>query len=191
MIYDYSPFSLVDYPGLVASVVYFNKCNYACPTCHNKKLVYGKEPKVLPVDVKNYLYRNPFIQGVCITGGEPFESWEELLILINYIKINTDLKIKVDTNGTSLDKIKHLITTIDLFAVDVKGPLSMYQTLTKYRDTEVDKILEFAKDYKEKFIFRCTLVPALTQKDIDTTVNLVESFGFNLILQPYKEPRCY
>ena len=32
-------FSLIDYPGKVAAVVFTQGCNYRCPFCHNPELV--------------------------------------------------------------------------------------------------------------------------------------------------------
>ena len=32
-------FSLIDYPGKVAAVVFTQGCNYRCPFCHNAELV--------------------------------------------------------------------------------------------------------------------------------------------------------
>ena len=35
----YQPFSLSDYPGCPAAIVFTQGCNFRCPFCHNASLV--------------------------------------------------------------------------------------------------------------------------------------------------------
>jgi pyruvate formate lyase activating enzyme len=66
--------SLLDYPGLVSSVLFFPGCNFRCPWCHNPELVLGGAADLLPLAdcLREIGRRKRLVQGVAITGGEPF-----------------------------------------------------------------------------------------------------------------------
>ena len=67
-------FSLIDYPGKVAAVIFTQGCNYRCPFCHNPELVLpgSFDPPIQVDDVMAFLtQRRGQLQGVVITGGEP------------------------------------------------------------------------------------------------------------------------
>ena len=84
--------------------------------------------------------RQGWIDGVCLTGGEPtLHSW--LPQLIRELKSNggftvsgEPLGIKLDTNGTHPEVLKGLIDEglLDYVAMDLKGPLraDRYSALT-------------------------------------------------------------
>ena len=77
--------SLVNGPGS-RYVVFTSGCKHNCKGCHNKPLqdyTYGKDMTVseLSEDIARHYYAN-LIQGVTISGGEPFDQPEELEDLI-------------------------------------------------------------------------------------------------------------
>lgn len=66
--------SFLDYPGSAAAVVFFRGCPFRCPFCHNPELVIpgmggdSFEWRDILGDLER---RKNFLDGVCITGGEP------------------------------------------------------------------------------------------------------------------------
>lgn len=114
--------SLIDYPGNISTVIFTTGCNLNCNYCHNHKLI--NEDDMSNYDNKfilNFIKeRHNFIDGVCITGGEPTLQND----LISFVeKINEmNLKVKLDTNGSNPDIVEKLIEKklIDYIAVDIK-----------------------------------------------------------------------
>jgi len=65
--------STVDYPGLLASVVFTCGCNMNCIYCHNRQLI-SKDSDFLyeENEIIEFLQkRNGLIDAVVISGGEP------------------------------------------------------------------------------------------------------------------------
>ncbi len=64
--------SLLDFPGRIASLVFWGGCNLTCPFCHNPPLVLEPEsypdldPAGLLADLAD---RKSFIDGVVVSGG--------------------------------------------------------------------------------------------------------------------------
>ena len=65
--------SLIDYPGIICSIVFTQGCLFRCPYCHNPELVDVKKEGVVSEDeVLDFLQsKKGFVEGVSITGGEP------------------------------------------------------------------------------------------------------------------------
>ena len=68
-------FSLSDFPGLVAAVVFTQGCNFRCPWCHNGSLIPTNVPasSLIPQEKVFDFLKGPSnrLDGVVITGGEP------------------------------------------------------------------------------------------------------------------------
>lgn len=78
--------SIVDGPGL-RLVVFAQGCPHRCPGCHNPQTHSYEDGTWLTVDeiVQRYR-RNPLLDGVTLSGGEPFEQAEGLARLARRIK---------------------------------------------------------------------------------------------------------
>ena len=73
-IYGLQKLTLLDYPGRMAATVFTGGCNFRCPFCHNKSLVFlnENESEISTDVILDYLeQRKKMLDGVCITGGEP------------------------------------------------------------------------------------------------------------------------
>jgi pyruvate formate lyase activating enzyme len=122
-------FSLIDYPGKVAAVVFTQGCNYRCPFCHNPELVLPElfESSLAPQDVFSFLEkRRGQLQGVVVTGGEPtlhagLGSFLERVKSMGFL-------IKLDTNGSSPEVLRGLLERglLDFVAMDVKSSPQYY-----------------------------------------------------------------
>ena len=117
--------SFVDWDGNIVATLFLPGCNFRCGFCFNAKLVLEHDTlDDVPISyVHSYLRSNSdFLDGVCITGGEPtLHSLEELCSLVK----STGLKVKLDTNGSNPEALERLIDSrlVDFVAMDVKAPL--------------------------------------------------------------------
>jgi pyruvate formate lyase activating enzyme len=122
-------FSLIDYPGKVAAVIFTQGCNYRCPFCHNPELVLPElfTPAMNVDEVMAFLeQRRGQLQGVVITGGEP-TLHPDLKEFIRAIKAKGFL-VKLDTNGSRIDVLRDILSEklVDLVAMDIKSSLEGY-----------------------------------------------------------------
>jgi pyruvate formate lyase activating enzyme len=186
MIYSIKGFvetSFSDWSGKIVSVLFLPSCNLRCPFCHNHQLV--RRPEAyddFPLDaiLESLRRRKGWIDGVCLTGGEPtLHPW--VLPLIRELKSNRDLTasggplaVKLDTNGTHPEVLESLLSQglLDYVAMDLKAPLeaSRYSVLTGVSFTEdrmervrtsVRVLLRGEVDYE----FRTTVVPGLLEEE--------------------------
>ena len=126
-------FSLIDYPGKVAAVIFTQGCNYRCPFCHNPDLVLPElfNPSLSVDHIMAFLaQRRGQLQGVVITGGEP-TLHADLKDLLRQIKALGFL-VKLDTNGSHPDRLKEILDEkiVDLVAMDIKSSLEGYGKAT-------------------------------------------------------------
>ncbi|MCT4593879.1 MAG: anaerobic ribonucleoside-triphosphate reductase activating protein [Anaeromicrobium sp.] len=134
--------SFIDYPGKICTMYFVGGCNLKCGYCHNKDLVENKGVPILQSHIFEFLKkRKKYIDGVCISGGEP-TLYEELYDFIVYIK-KEGLLVKLDTNGTNPSILRKLIdeNIVDYIAMDVKAPMKKYHSVTNVV-VNVDKIKE-------------------------------------------------
>ncbi|MBN2244925.1 MAG: anaerobic ribonucleoside-triphosphate reductase activating protein [Candidatus Aminicenantes bacterium] len=170
-------FAPKDFPGHISSTIFLPGCNFRCPFCHNVDLVLNPgDLPIYPIEFfQNYLdSRSGWLDGICITGGEPLIH-NDLEPLLKSIK-GRNLLVKLDTNGSFPEKLKDFLdkNLIDYVAMDFKAPLEKYELAagvpvdTKLIMKSVDTILNSGIDY----MFRTTVVPGLIDKqDIDLIGN--------------------
>jgi len=162
--------SLIDYEPNIASVVFLAGCNFRCPYCQNPELALDKpELPIIPEEeVLEFLKeRKKWIEGVCISGGEPTIQ-KDLPEFIEKIK-KLGLKVKLDTNGSNPKMLKELIEKklIDYIAMDIKAPAEKYAGVVKL-NVNADGIKRSADIIKKSGIeheFRITVVPTITGDD--------------------------
>ena len=160
--------SLLDWPGHVCAVVFLPYCNLRCPYCHNHQLVLKPDtlealsPEVILEQLKPQ--RN-WIDGVCITGGEP-TMHGGLPALLEKIH-DAGFRTRLDTNGTQPEILRYLISKnlVDHVAMDVKAPLddaSYERCAGVYMPTSIIKnSIEVLISTGIPSTFRCTATPTL------------------------------
>jgi pyruvate formate lyase activating enzyme len=159
-------FAPKDFPGHISSTVFLGGCNFRCPFCHNSDLVL--RPDTIPTFPLDYFLsfldsRKGWLDGICISGGEPLfhEDLETLLIPIK----DRNLLVKVDINGSFPSRLEDLIQKklVDHIAMDVKAPLTRYQEVTRTAVNEEDIVrsVDIIKSSGLEYVFRTTLVPGL------------------------------
>jgi len=180
--------SLLDWDGKVVSTLFVPRCNFRCPYCQNSGLVlYPEKYPVIPVSViQEHLlkYRN-WIDGICLTGGEPC-LYEDIDLFLEEIK-KLGMKIKLDTNGAFPEVIKKLFekNLVDYIAMDIKSSFenSLDREKTKYEEAagvkvDTNRIKESIRIIMESGIeyeFRTTVVPVLhTAEDITAIARYIK-----------------
>ena len=189
--------TLLDYPGHVAATIFLGGCNFRCPFCHNMNIVESEENGKADVNTDKNEYteediisfltkRLGVLEGVCITGGEP-TIYKELPEFIRKIKSipalkenETELLIKLDTNGTNPEMLKLLFSEnlIDYVAMDIKSSQTGYGQAIGLSDqeetesVELNKIMDSVKESIDvimnsgiEYEFRTTIVKQLHDEE--------------------------
>jgi len=156
--------TILDYPGKLACTIFTFGCNFRCGFCHNPELIKDdgrleiKQEEILEF-LKN---RKDFLDGVCITGGEPTIN-EDLPDFISKIK-ELGFLVKLDTNGTNPEMLKELIDKrlIDYVAMDIKAPIEFYDNVVnaKVNKEDIQRSIDLIRGMKD-YEFRTTIVPGL------------------------------
>ncbi len=158
--------SLLDYPGEVACTVFMSGCNFKCPYCHNRDLVFIPENYEFmdPEEVLSFLVRRKsLLDAVCISGGEALLQ-KNLISLIRRIR-ELGYLIKLDTNGYYPDRLKEICESglIDYVAMDVKNTPEKYAAAVGMNESSFDiepimRSMEYLKNGTIPFEFRTTVV---------------------------------
>ncbi len=163
--------TLIDFPGKPAATVFLIGCNFKCPYCQNPELVDPEKSKKQPViSQREFLkflnIRKDFLEGVCITGGEP-TIHKDLFNFIKKIKQKGFL-VKLDTNGGNPEILEELLDNklLDFVAMDIKSsPLNYSKAAGKKIDlTKIKKSIELIKNKGIDYEFRITVTPTLVKK---------------------------
>ena len=164
--------SLVDWPGKICSTVFIAGCNFRCGFCHNPELVLPEEIEKVEAMTETELLtqlveRKRFIDGVCITGGEPLMS-PGIVKLIRKIK-DKGFAVKLDTNGSVPTLLHKLIVEglVDYVAMDIKAPKEKYKQATG-SDINIDLIersINILKESSIEYELRTTVVKGLLDKN--------------------------
>ena len=176
-IFGMQNFTLIDYPGKLACILFTGGCNFRCPYCHNPCLVLDpKSQKQINHDkFFNFLEsRVNKLDGVVISGGEPTLD-PNLEFFIKKIK-SYNFLVKLDTNGSNPEIVKKLINSelIDAVGIDYKAPSKKYSKISKNSQIlgkNILKLIEFAieKLGSKNVDIRTTIHKELTtENDIHT-----------------------
>jgi len=159
--------SVIDYPGKVSCTIFTFGCNFRCGYCHNPELVVDDgRAEISEEEILNFLSkRKDFLDGVCVTGGEPTIN-KDLPEFLSKIK-KMGFSVKLDTNGSNPEMLEQLVRSglVDYIAMDIKAPLEKYDDVTKVKvDKEKIKksigIIRKIGNFPE-YEFRITVVPGL------------------------------
>ena len=169
--------TLLDYPGKVACTIFTAGCNFKCPFCHNRELVFIPENYEYfdSQDVLDYLEkRKGLLDGVCISGGEPLlqENLESFIAKIREL----GYQIKLDTNGGYPQKLKSIVEKglIDYVAMDVKNSREKYaetvgMNSASFNLEPIEQSVEYLKTCGIDHEFRTTVV-----RELHTAEDLIE-----------------
>lgn len=159
--------SALDFPDHLAVTVFTVGCDFRCPYCQNPELVRGEYPVEVPEEEVLELLeeRKGFVDGLCVTGGEPLLHRDIVPFLRRVKEVGMD--IKVDTNGHHPDLLRELLDDglVDYVAVDIKAPPSRYRDVVRAKVdvSKIEESISLLKETKVPHEFRTTVVPGLLE----------------------------
>jgi len=184
------PFTSIDYPGYLATVIFFQGCPLCCPFCHNPNLQPLQGEMATPwAEVITFLKeRTKRLDGVVFSGGEPLMQ-PELAEMIKEVK-TFGFKVAVHTSGVYDEKLKEILPLIDWVGLDIKAPWEKYDLLTG-RTNMADKVrnaLNILIQSKVKFECRTTCDPMhLVPEDLIKIAQELKQMGVKTYaLQKYR-----
>lgn len=187
--------TLLDYPGKAAAAVFTGGCNFKCPFCHNKELVFLPDNyEFFPAErVLEYLEkRRGLLDGVCISGGEPLiqdglEEFIEAIREMGYL-------VKLDTNGYYPEKLEEIVHAglVDYVAMDLKNTSEKYAETAGlnpevFQIDRIEKSIEFLMHGNVEYEFRTTVVRELhTKEDLQAMAKRIQG-ARHYYLQQYQD----
>lgn len=97
------PCSVVNGTG-VRFVVFVQGCAHHCPGCHNPDTWdFNGGEEITPAQLAALIRSKPYIDGVTLSGGDPFYQQEACLELMEHLPAGTDLWVYT---GFEYDEIK-------------------------------------------------------------------------------------
>lgn len=189
-----TPFTTIDYPGQLATVLFLQGCPWRCDYCHNSSLIDRRgEYRYEWSAVLDFLRRRTgLIDAVVFSGGEPtlqaaLEPAAEQIRQMGF-------KIGLHTAGIYPDRLKRLLPLLDWVGLDYKAPVSHYEEITGVpgsaerarRSARV--VVESGIDYE----VRTTLHPRLLEPGrVEALVDELVAIGVsNLSLQQCNLDYC-
>ena len=192
-----SSFSLSDFPGHTAAIVFTQGCNFRCPFCHNGSLIpeTPNDGLLIPEEfVLSYLRsRAGKLDGLVVTGGEPTLQKDLADFLGKVRKIG--YRIKVDTNGSRPEVLEHLVSEglVDFISMDVKAPPRSYDRLAGVTApiSEITRSIDLLSCCGIEHEFRTTRVSSLLSDDeMDGVADMIPE-GSTFRLQTFNPSRAF
>lgn len=177
-------FTLLDFPGKSACIVFTPGCNFRCGYCHNPEFVLPKQI----IRLKNSFIpeaaffkflseRIGLLDGVVISGGEPTLAVDLIPYILNIRRAG--FLVKLDTNGNRPDVLKKIVSEklVDYIAMDIKTDLAHYQSLVgnSARPEAVKESIKILKAGELPYEFRSTIIQEVhTPKRLQAMAELVK-----------------
>lgn len=144
--------SIVDGPG-IRLTVYTQGCPHRCPGCHNPETHAFDGGNLITIgDIIEMVRKNPLLDGVTFSGGEPFSQAGPLTILAKELK-KMGLNIMTYTGYTYEFLVKEsnksnawreLLDITDIL-VDGRFEIEKRNILLPFRGSENQRIIDMAK----------------------------------------------
>lgn len=164
LIYDITPFSMIDYPDITSCILWFAGCNMRCTYCYNPDIVFGKGKKRLSEALTFAESRKGLLDGVVMSGGE-CTLYKEIIPLAHALKA-MGMKVKIDTNGSRPDRMRTLLTEqlVDYVSLDFKAMPGRFEMITHsdvYTEFEetLDLLLCAGKPFEVRTTIHSSLLP--------------------------------
>jgi len=191
LLYDITPFTVLDYPEHLAAIFWFAGCNMRCRYCYNPQIVRGKGRVSEEESMAFLRSRQGLIDGVVLSGGEA-TCYPDLPALCERIKA-LGFMIKLDTNGTQPRMLSTLMERglLDYVALDYKAPKEKFQAITKNKHFDAFAMsLTLLLQGHVKYEIRTTVCSVLlNEEDINRIIHDLYRRGYRgrYYLQPYIE----
>ncbi len=190
------PFTTIDYPSKLSTVIFLQGCPWRCIYCSNAHLFKFHQPT--EQDKKNWQYiinllkqRTKIIDAVVFSGGEATAQSEEIITAIKEIKtFAPHFKFGLHTNGCFPEKLECLLPYIDWIGLDIKAPCKKYEQITQIKGSgeKAFESLNILLKNNKDFEVRTTADPSvLTKEDIIEIAKNISILGVkNYAIQRYR-----
>lgn len=160
--------TLIDYPSKLACTIFLHGCNFRCGFCHNPELVVEENKiKYSTEEILDFLEkRKKYLDGICITGGEPLLSLDE--DFLRKIK-KLGYLIKIDTNGCFPEKLKKFIdeNLVDFVSMDIKSCKENYMKVVcaEVSPEKIEESIKIISNSGIDYEFRTTILKKFHNKE--------------------------
>lgn len=165
-VYAVTPFTMLDYPGKPACIIWLAGCNLRCGYCHNPEMVTGRGQHAWSTVMEFLKMRQGKLQGVVFSGGEATTC--PLLPEMCRDVRSLGYAVKVDTNGTRPAMVARLVEEglVDFIALDYKAPPHRYKKVTgTERYDSFSKTLNYLLGTPVPLYLRTTVHPSLLNEE--------------------------
>lgn len=136
--------------------VYFSGCDHGCIGCHNSKswdyLAGDVLDEQLLNEIINEYKKNPLLDGITLTGGDPFFKSEALVVLLKTLKKELNVNIWVYTGYEFEQLLDHeALDNIDVL-VDGKFVQALYRPELVFKGSLNQRIIDVPKSLQNKQI---------------------------------------
>jgi len=156
--------SIVDGPG-IRYVVFAQGCRHHCPGCHNQHTHdFEGGTEVTVGKLMEEIKKNPLLDGVTLSGGDPFEQAEGFAILAKEVK-HLGLNVMTYTGYTYEhimdEKIAHkgwgaLLRATDIL-VDGRFDENHKNLLLPFRGSENQRLIDICRSMQEERIIEAKI----------------------------------
>ena len=181
-IYSVTPFTMLDFPGRTACIVWFSGCNMRCGYCHNPQIVKGKGRGTVEEVLTFLRMRQGLLDGIVLSGGEA-SVYPGLPDFIRKVR-DFGYAVKLDTNGLSPNTIRNFLDRdfLNYIALDYKAPPDKFKKITGVKKYEAfSQTLDLLCAQKSvPFEVRTTVHTALmNEEDVINIIQDLDSRGYN------------
>ena len=147
--------SIVDGPGL-RFTIFFQGCPRFCDGCHNPESIsFDAGEEYTTEQLLSKIDKNPLIQGVTFSGGEPLSRAKALLPLVQEIEArNLDLAVYTGYTFEEIleDGDTSVLELLSKITVLIDGPfiLSQKSLTLPFRGSANQRILDIKQSINEK-----------------------------------------
>ena len=151
--------SIVDGPG-IRLVVFAQGCAHNCEGCHNPHTHSFNVGNLIDIEeILNEIKSNPLLDGITLSGGEPFEQANAFAELskkakkegYNIISYTGYTYEHILSHSDEKNKWLEFLEEIDIL-IDGRFELSRKNMLLKYRGSENQRIIDVKKTFQKKSI---------------------------------------
>ena len=153
--------SIVDGPG-IRFTIFTQGCAHHCFNCHNPETWAFDKGKDVDIDeLISKIKRNPLLQGITLSGGDPLYQVNACLELVKKVKeLNSDLDIIIYTGFTfeelaiNFKKNNDLLSLLKLsdILIDGKYEDSLRDLTLRFRGSSNQRIINLKKTFLEEKI---------------------------------------
>lgn len=159
-------FTLVNYPGKIACVLFAKGCPLKCQYCYNKRLL--TEPDIEWENIESFLkQRKGQLEAVVFSGGEPMLQYQELNKAVDFCK-SLGYEIGLHLTGLNSDKKEFLeiVNKSNWIGLDFKAPEAKYKEICNLDYQDFKRGFDIITKSNCDFEIRTTLDKKLTKEDL-------------------------